>query len=1792
MWPFLGVCALLFAAAVSAQYPNLIYDTSITLNTCYSDTDCQIYLLQNASYANLNLRCNPATSRCEISTGQAVGPAFDITCPGITIAYEAWDSAGATGLVGRDYLNDGLIILTLTFPSPVFTGILRLYEVPAGMGWSAFAANISSGNIMTPYFEQQYVNSPTTRFFFRNLPALTSNYVTYGGFGIAYFDKSGCTVLAPTLIVLHSIYETSYFGPGLTVTPPVFPSNVLVLPGALVQTDLTLRTGFVALPGTYAVDYSTVTRWRCVYGQAYDMTGRPFESLVGNDFVLPPNGLYFPQGVYRNLTLADNYAYGALSGFVTLQIGVGYCSRILGNVTILQNELGVFEGIWAASLTLNLSRTDPEPPPVYVSGTNQTFNQSLLYYRLNLVQFNTLMIREGSLNPFGPIFNNNVDFTVTPLIRVVTNITAEVIDTYSICNVPYAYIDFDYSGLGLSTDQGVGTLAFVSIDLTTPNLAETTIDTAPLGGLFITGYFTASTPGFYCLVYIYNLIDGLGTRPVLRSCFQVGILAAAATQLRSFYNTGVFNENTFPYTTYAGYGSYVQTEVYLYTPPFLIITPGIDVAVQLYRFSPVPIDEAQILNYGASYADLFTDTLGDPLPLLANYVAVLTDGNTTVYQRVGGPFNRMSYPIFSYNGAADVQTAATLVQLQFYYPAILPAYMHDDYTPQNNQYVCSTASTFTVIADMTLKARVNITQPVCQGQLAEVFLWADGGFCLAVTNPYLGALGNASPYAEPCSYFYSFYNVADPTSSTFLYGGENAYIYAAPANTPLRGVVTDLMGDIAWVDFDAESLVPPDSTSLAFLPPVPACVGLVNGSAGTQEVTWEFVVSGVVNIVVPNPDGPGNITIDAITGWEPLDVLAAALYNPNNPTTDLPQYCPLLQNMTEYEVYVLCHGKNSTIDPTCAGCTNLPVAYEGAQGQTFTTAKSGWWEAYAWVPSTFYNEETGRFVYCRYALSVHIQVPELPFLNVLNLRRITVNGTQCSGTECAAIDIYTYVDPNFPSYQPMLQLTPTPPFGSSVGVTTTFPPFTNVSHVVALGQTYQLALTLDTVFCPVVTSYQVNTIGPVILFARTTRSQCQSPSGTAVLYAQYSDPSHPAGTTADVCLFWPLYPTQFFKFTLPMNQNEPTALPFAPDFFASENVTTFPDVSAGLQTVAIYDNCPGAINCNIDCNAPNLIIDQSTIQINPELEYQIFQFSVEQFNQPGGGLVISLDSAYYPPCYGGTYNFTFSVFDDLGENNAVYGPYEWFWYEPFTNKVLGQSPTCFDGGAPLLPGPPEVNFKVNVFNATVTIPTGTQYGFRQDGEYRFVVTNCNSLCTLTYPVPVQMVNPFDVVLSAGPARCYGMLGSISYNFGGGTPFQPGTLSDGTYYPAYGDGYLPDNKVVIEAQYITYWCTPANPINCIRTRLPTQVQSGNYSVILEDANGCKSPRVNVTVPSPPPIIVTLAGVAVPCATSTYATYEFIVAPNSGNGPPYAVRQNLTTVVVGQNISLDFVSALNKTVCFDVVDKDGCSTVDPICELTPSPEPVSVQLALYPSCPNQATGIAVATSNNTGGTLTCEWSSNGAVFSRAGCTQTGIPPGISLSVTMTTLNGCTGQAFGTIGARPPITIQQDYRSANGVLGGPCIDYANFTIGGGVGGPNYTVFLIGDTTGANLTYNRNYTALVTGMCRGVQYIIAAADSDGLCVETFYSLDPTYTFGGNGTVVQYPIGLPPFSFSSGTDGTVALVIVLDPAEIPPQKEPPYWQQIWPLFLFLALALAGVITLFIITSPPSTSKPRRAGSV
>ena len=37
------IVLVVFAGAALGQYPNIIYDTSISLNMCASDADCEIY---------------------------------------------------------------------------------------------------------------------------------------------------------------------------------------------------------------------------------------------------------------------------------------------------------------------------------------------------------------------------------------------------------------------------------------------------------------------------------------------------------------------------------------------------------------------------------------------------------------------------------------------------------------------------------------------------------------------------------------------------------------------------------------------------------------------------------------------------------------------------------------------------------------------------------------------------------------------------------------------------------------------------------------------------------------------------------------------------------------------------------------------------------------------------------------------------------------------------------------------------------------------------------------------------------------------------------------------------------------------------------------------------------------------------------------------------------------------------------------------------------------------------------------------------------------------------------------------------------------------------------------------------------------------------------------------------------------------------------------------------------------------------------------------------------------------
>ena len=1794
---------LLYLCDVKAQYPNILFDSTITLGQCVRDSDCDIYLINNASLVLAGLYCNYATSRCELANGQALGPAFTTMCPGVTMSTQVYPSFSQyTDPPQNAYMRDGMIIVTMAFSNTVtFSGVLRLYLTT--LTDPQFDAQLNLYNIsLLPFVEDQYVNFPVTTYIFRNLVGTPA----VGGYELQYFDISGCIIKFPVSIKVKCVNsgcpDSTYFGVTYAMPPfcsagfvPTFP-----VPSSIGIPTQPLRyvTPYYRIDASQRIaSFSLYTCWytssdpsypynrRCPFGQVLDMTGRPIyttmrdQMISANVGLSPPyNGFAFPPGGI-NGAFDTAYAYGSLSGFIKMQTGVGYCTYQSGVEIPMVNAVGIVEAFNANEYMLDFTNLTGLP---FVPG----FQPARMYFNLNIFQLNTYLLKIGDFDHFGPL-GADVDLTRNPVITVSNNASSQQSNQYSYCqsNPNGATIFYDYSEF--TTASFFFDLSLVQIDIYSTNLTE--VQVAIAYNVFLPGSFTVTQFGFYCINMLTNFLDGLYYRVVLRSCFQVGQEAAATTQLRSFF-TSVGPDIPFPPLPYSGYGAPVVTEIYLTLPLFLFIPTGYEPRVRLFRFSPDAYDESLILNYGGGVVPVFDNEFGY-LDIAEQYAIApsLSTVNVTVYRSLYSPFNRYNYIQVLYNGAAEVRTEITLVQYEVFKPATVTQYVSPSppyntfliTTPEVVDYRCSTLGTFNLIAEMRLYNEAEVTQPVCPDQDAIVYGFTVGGFCMPVTNPILNSMLNSMPFLNPCTYFQSYYNVNDPNNPIFLYGSQNAFVFPAPANTEIEFRSIDMMGMVARTIFNSASKVPANSTFIDFLPVQPFCmVNPVNGS--TQYVRHEFVIGGIVNnVVVINGT---NFTVGPIFGWQPLNLLALGQYNPNSPFFNVPYECALLNTMTALEVYNLCN--NNTLNPSCVGCAHLPPQYEGTNGTILETNVEGWWEAYAWVPSTVYNPISNRSLYCRWALSVLVTIPTPMFFIPTNLRRINRNGSPCVGiTNCYAVDMQIVIDESFnATYLSMVQIYASPAFGSAANATSVIP-ITADTHIVSLDTVYAVVLFLDNIFCTVTQTYVSDSVGPLIQVVRASHSMCNAPTGTATFYMVYNDPNIPTGSTASLCMYWPdrdkRTPTQevsFYSFPIGVNLVNPTVLPFPPDFGINANTTLFYGVAAGLQTVVVYDRCVDVTNpgCNADCTT---LINQNTLVLtNPLLRFQVFQFEIENFGGPGGGIVINLDSRIDARCYGDTYYLTFSVYDDIVEPGTPYGPYYVQFFEAFTNFVLDQSPTpCTEdyyaqtitGGQPLLNPLPVVGFKVKLFEFDTRIETGAQFGFRDSGNYTLVVRNCATGCVQTYAVFIDMVNPFDIILSTTSSNCAYIPGSIVTSFSGGLPFLPGQLYDQTYY-------LDDNNPIIyNSEYITYWNTPFQaPGQFVRTHLGIRNIPGNYTVIIEDRNQCNASK-SIEVKSPPPIKVSLYGIDAACSSSTQAKIQFLVS--GGIGPPYYTLQNLTLLSTGQNITFEFVTAFGQTLCFNVMDSVGCILSQQVCYQVPQPGPLNLSVTTTDSCPNQPTGTASVTllgPNQT--SYSCAWQAdNGAILTLQSCNQYNIPPNTDLVVTVTNIIGCTGVATAYVKKRPPIVLSELLRTINGTYDQrPCIDIAIFSVYGGVYGPNYTVSLIHDTTGANITYNGNYSILMTGVCRSVQYVIAVSDGDGLCVQTFISVDPQYNFGGNTSDIPYPQGLPPFVNSEA--GSFGMMFIYGdqpntPTIIKEQKNPTN------LYIFMLMFFGTILVLMFV---------------
>ena len=254
------------------------------------------------------------------------------------------------------------------------------------------------------------------------------------------------------------------------------------------------------------------------------------------------------------------------------------------------------------------------------------------------------------------------------------------------------------------------------------------------------------------------------------------------------------------------------------------------------------------------------------------------------------------------------------------------------------------------------------------------------------------------------------------------------------------------------------------------------------------------------------------------------------------------------------------------------------------------------------------------------------------------------------------------------------------------------------------------------------------------------------------------------------------------------------------------------------------------------------------------------------------------------------------------------------------------------------------------------------------GTYTVTVTDAHG-CTAITTVNISAPNPMVLNLSSTGTTCGNSNGSVSVVVNGGTPV-----------------------------YSYAW----NPVGG-NASTANGLGSGNYTVIVTDANGCTASG-NVSVASANGPVLTLnSSTNVSCPGGTDGSLDINVA---GGAPPYSYNwSNGASGTVQNNLSAG-------TYILTVTDANNCSSALPVNITQPSPFVFNVN-STTAHC-GQADGSITITVNGGTPAYTYAWS-NGSTGST---TLTGVVPG-TYTMTVTDNNGCTAADQGVIAdLLPPV------------------------------------------------------------------------------------------------------------------------------------------------------------------------------
>jgi hypothetical protein len=895
----------------------------------------------------------------------------------------------------------------------------------------------------------------------------------------------------------------------------------------------------------------------------------------------------------------------------------------------------------------------------------------------------------------------------------------------------------------------------------------------------------------------------------------------------------------------------------------------------------------------------------------------------------------------------------------------------------------------------------------------------------------------------------------------------------------------------------ATSLISPNATVIHFNPQIPICAAgnLSNFTENLQQIELSYTLN--------------NEVAGRIEFWGGVDRTTTQGYDPNQLTDNIPSDCALLDNMTAYDVYVLCQrGPAPPPMPMCTGCTALPVQYEKANGRTLVTAVNNEeWQVFVWtpVPNTV-NPTTNRSIYC---LTSQIIISYIPVPLAATFSQVQRTSPNCltNANGCFYVTINIIVDGVYNAlYSAAVVFLSNPTLVPYLG--NALPN----QYLVTLGQNYNITLYVPGILCMTHITYQPSTTGPLITTIRTREAYCNVNvgTGTVSIYVLYNIPTtNPAipGTLAAVCFYWPgrrgaafaaqdEVPIQFF---IPIDIASPTLLPYQAAFGIDNQFT---GIVGGVQQLMIYDRCKVGVNAG-QCGCKNPLPGNFQL-LESGLNFAYVEFSTSSFTNNEGGLLIQVNSYTPANCYGDNYVWNYTIVDDAGPSGLGFSPYSILLLEPETGFILFSTGGCVVTNTthPLPPPTPYGPFQVIVATFTITLPTINR-GIGPSGNYTLVVRSCNTGCVQTHATFIQYVTPILPTLSSAGTSCASKPAVLVTQVIGGSPCQEGD-------PCYQEITPPGSNITYFQTYRYFWKTPTNPVVYSEFfMVPGDQMAGFYQLKVCDRNMCCA-FANTTVATLPPIVVhsiTSAGV---CQNSNNVTVTFNV---SGGDGTYFILQAATSVQSGQIIDAQFVASYAQTIVFNVMDGTGCINPENITFRLPDPGPVPISAVVTRSCPNINSGAITVTSTEA---ISCTWQSSGVVIPNfQSCTLSNIAPGAFILVTATNLNGCTGQQGFNMSAEPAIVIYPVTRSTNGELNGACIDTINFQASGGSSGPPFVFSLFQNptpntTVSTVSTFNGTQYGIVENVCRSYEYYIEARElSSSGCSVIYTSTDPDFNQG-----------------------------------------------------------------------------------